>query len=115
MRILDPNIGSHPIPAVKVPDLLEQIVADENVIYAVKKVNAEPAKASGLDRRKVWDVCLPLLTDPKKREEIRKQLLCGKYNPAWIRLVSIPKGHGKHRILGIANVIDRIVVVSNSI
>ena len=88
---------------------MEQIVEDANFITAVKKVNSEPNKAAGCDRKTVREVCTHLIEDAKARDEIREKILSGHYRPAPIRTVKIPKKNGKLRTLGIATVRDRIV------
>ena len=107
--IYDPLLGKHPIPAIKVSNLLELIIDDANFIKALKKVNAEPHKAVGVDRKEVREVCTPLLSNKAEREKIQKLLLAGQYNPNMVRTVLIPKANGKMRTLGIATVLDRIV------
>ena len=90
-------------------NLMEHIVADQNFLTALRKVNSEPNKAAGYDRRKVREVCGPLLASPERREEVRRTLLEGTYNPAPVRTVLIPKKSGEMRVLGIGTVLDRIV------
>ena len=107
--VYDPLLGRHPIPAVKVPNLLELVVDDENIISAVKKVNSEPDKAVGCDRKTVREVCLPLLESTEKRDQLRELIITGKYRPDPIRTTQIPKANGKTRTLGIATVMDRVV------
>lgn len=105
----DPLLGNHHIPAVKASDLMEQIVEDANFLQAVAAVGKEPDKAPGYDHRSVGDVCRWLYSDSSAREEIRQQLLQGKYRPDKVRTVQKPKPNGKMRTLGIATVQDRIV------
>ena len=105
----DPLIGSHQIPVVSVPNLMEQIVEEANFLQAIRMVGKEPNKASGCDHRSVGNVCCELYNNPTAREEIRQQLLQGKYRPMKVRTVQIPKANGKKRTLGIATVQDRIV------
>ncbi len=107
--VYDPLLGRHPILAVKVPKLLELIVDDENIISAVKKVNSEPDKAVGCDKKTVREVCIPLLESAEQRDHLRKPIMSGEYKPAPIRTVRIPKKNGKMRTLGIATVMDRVV------
>ncbi len=107
--IYDPLLGKHPVPAIKVPNLMELIAEDANFVLALKKVNSAPHKAVGVDRKTVREVCTPLLSDKAEREKIRKLLLDERYKPNMVRTVLIPKGNGKMRTLGIATVLDRIV------
>ena len=108
-KVYDPLIGRHDIPVCNCMNLMEHIVADQNFLTALRKVNSEPNKAAGYDRRKVREVCGPLLASPERREEVRRALLDGTYNPAPVRTVLIPKKSGKMRVLGIGTVTDRIV------
>ena len=107
--VYDPLLGRHPIPAVKVPNLLELVVDDENIISAVKKVNSAPDKAVGCDRKTVREVCLPLLESAEKRDQLRELITSGRYRPDPLRIAMIPKPNGKMRTLKIATVRDRIV------
>ena len=109
MRAYDPLLGGHPIPVVAVPNLMELIVEDTNFYNAVRKVNSEPHKAPGCDRKTVREVCLPLIESADARDEVRKTILSGNYIPAAIRTTQIPKANGKMRTLRIATVMDRIV------
>ena len=108
-QVYDPLLGRHPIPSVKVPNLLELIADDANILQAAHKVGAEPNKATGIDHKTVRDVCTSLKESPKARRKIGRQILQGKYRPNGIRTVQIPKANGKMRTLGIATVQDRVV------
>lgn len=107
--VYDPLLGRHPIPVVQTPHLMEQIVDDANFLAAIKKVNAEPHKACGVDGKTVREVCGPLIESASAREEIRRELLDGTYKPHPVRTTQIPKANGKMRTLGIATVLDRVV------
>ena len=108
-EIYDPDLGRHKTPVVTAPDLMEQIVTEENILKAVRKVNSEPRKAVGVDRKTVRQVCTPVLNFPEARIELARQLLQGEYRPGIVRTVYIPKPNGKERRIGIAIVRDRIV------
>lgn len=107
-EVYDPLIGRHSIPICNSTDLMERIVDDANFLTALRKVNSKPDKAAGYDRKKVREVCEPLLASPERREEVRKALMDGTYKPDIVRTVLIPKKNGKMRVLGIATVLDRI-------
>ncbi len=108
-RAYDPWLGWHSIPEVPDQDLMEKIVDDENFLKALKAIRAEPKKASGIDHRKVKEVCDPLISSAKAREELRQKIRAGKYKPFPVRTRQIPKANGKMRTLGIATVLDRVV------
>ena len=63
-KVYDPLLGRHPIPVVKAPDLLEQIVEDTNFLLAIATVRKEPHQAPGCDHKSVVEVCEELLTSP---------------------------------------------------
>ena len=107
--VYDPLLGRHSIPGCNCTDLMERIVEDTNFLTALRKVNSDPNKAAGIDRRKVREVCEPLIASFPLRDKIREALRNGTYEPAPVRTVLIPKKNGKKRTLGIATVRDRIV------
>lgn len=80
--------------------LLERIVSPENLNNAYKRVVRNKG-AGGVDGMKV-DELLQYLKDNGK--EIRESVLAGKYKPAPVRRVEIPKDNGKKRMLGIPTV-----------
>lgn len=88
-----------------VDGLLEQIVSTENLNRAYKRVKRNKG-AGGVDGMGV-DELLRYLKD--NGEEIRKSILAGKYRPAPVRRVEIPKETGKMRKLGIPTVVDRVI------
>lgn len=85
--------------------LLERIVSPENLNNAYKRVVRNKG-AGGVDGMKV-DELLQYLKDNGK--EIRESVLAGKYKPAPIRRVEIPKDNGKKRMLGIPTAVDRVI------
>ena len=108
-RVYDPLYGRHQIPVVNVPDLMEQVVDDANIMLALCKTYSKPNKAVGVDHKTVRDVCVPLMTSMEERNKLRNLLLEGEYTPSAVRTRLIPKPGGKKRKLGIATVLDRVV------
>ncbi len=85
--------------------LLEQIVNPDNLNRAYKRVKRNKG-AGGVDGMGV-DELLRYLKD--NGEEIRESILAGKYQPAPVRRVEIPKENGKKRKLGIPTAVDRVI------
>ncbi len=88
-----------------VDGLLEQIVNTENLNRAYKRVKRNKG-TGGVDGMGV-DELLQYLKD--NGEEIRESILAGKYRPAPVRRVEIPKDNGKTRKLGIPTAVDRVI------
>ena len=85
--------------------LLEQVVAQENMQRAWKRVKANKGGA-GVDRLDI------VQTEAHLRQvwsSIRRQLLAGTYQPLPVRRVCIPKPDGSERELGIPSVADRLI------
>lgn len=85
--------------------LLERIIRPENLNQAYKRVKRNRG-AGGIDGMKV-DELLPYLKE--NGEEIRQSILAGRYRPAPVRRVEIPKEKGKKRKLGIPTAVDRVI------
>jgi len=86
-------------------DLLERIVARENVLVAWKRVKANKG-AAGMDGMSIDDFAA------YAREhwpQIRESILAGTYQPMPVRRVEIPKNGGGTRPLGIPAVLDRLI------
>lgn len=86
-------------------DLLERIVARDNVLCAWKRVKANKG-AAGMDGMTVEDFAA------YAREHwpaIREAILAGTYQPGPVRRVEIPKPTGGMRPLGIPTVLDRLI------
>ena len=86
-------------------ELLEQILAKENLNKAYKKVYANKGTA-GVDGITVQEVD-KYIKDNK--EILLNQIRKRKYQPKPVRRVQIPKENGKKRNLGIPTVFDRII------
>jgi RNA-directed DNA polymerase len=85
--------------------LLEAILGRENMMAALRRVAANKG-APGVDGMSVDDLRSHLATHwPRLKEE----LLAGRYRPAPVRGVEIPKPGGGKRLLGIPTVVDRLV------
>jgi len=86
-------------------DLMEKIVDDANMERAWKNVRRN-AGAPGPDGITVDQ--FPQWLRPRW-PQIRQQLLEGTYRPAAARRKAIPKPDGGQRLLGIPNVVDRLI------
>lgn len=85
--------------------LLEAVVDRETLNMAYRQVKANRG-SHGVDGMKV-DELLPYLK--QYGEEIRAAILAGRYTPAPVRRVEIPKPDGGVRLLGIPTVLDRMI------
>ena len=85
--------------------LLEEILSDDNLNEAYKKVKSNKG-AGGVDGMDVEG----LLTYLRKHgRDLNQQIMDGKYKPNPVRRVEIPKEEkGKFRKLGIPTVVDRV-------
>lgn len=85
--------------------LLEEILSQDNMILAYKKVKANRG-ASGIDGIGVDEIDEYLR---ENWETIRDKIRRRKYKPQPVRRVEIPKPNGGVRNLGIPTVVDRII------
>lgn len=85
--------------------LMEQVVARENMLAALKRVERNGG-APGVD-----GVPTERLRDQIRAEweRIREELLRGTYRPQPVRRIEIPKPGGGKRMLGIPTVMDRLI------
>ncbi len=97
-QVLPPSCEGH-------TDLLEQVLARENLLAALKRVEANKG-APGVDGVTVEDLRSYVQTH---WADIRQQMLTGTYKPQPVRRVEIPKPGGGKRKLGIPSVIDRLI------
>lgn len=86
-------------------DLLEKILDRDNMNRAYKRVKANKG-SYGVDRLTV-DELLQYLK--QNGTQLRQAILEGRYKPAPVRRVEIPKPDGGKRMLGIPTVVDRVV------
>ena len=85
--------------------LMEQVVARENAITALKRVRRNKG-SPGIDGMTVAELT-PYLHE--HWASIREQLLAGTYQPSAVKRQLIPKSGGGMRELGIPTVLDRFV------
>ena len=85
--------------------VLEQILASDNLLRALKQVRKNKGSA-GIDGMTVYDLEGWYTAHG---EALRQQLREGKYRPQAVKRVEIPKDNGKTRNLGIPTVIDRMI------
>ena len=103
--------GELTIPAAtdnSTPDLtnlMEAVIADENLAKAIKRVESNKG-AAGIDNRSVSGL-RPYLKE--HWPQIKIELLNGTFKPSPVKRVEIPKPGGGVRKLGIPTVLDRFV------
>jgi len=93
------------IRETQVFDLLEQVVAPQNMRLALKRVEQNKGSAGG-DGMTVDDLRPFLLSH---WSSLRSALLAGTYRPQPVKRVEIPKPSGGIRLLGIPTVLDRLI------
>lgn len=86
-------------------DLLERILARDNMLKAIKRVIANKG-SHGVDGMKIDELRTFIINN---WISIKQKLLVGKYNPSPVRRVEIPKSDGGVRLLGIPTVLDRLI------
>ena len=86
-------------------NLMEKILAKDNMNQAYKRVVRNKGK-HGIDGMTV-DELLPYLKE--NGNQLRKDILLGKYKPKSVRRVEIPEPDKGVRLLGIPTVIDRMI------
>jgi RNA-directed DNA polymerase len=86
--------------------LMEAVVGRENMIKALRRVEANQG-AAGVDGMPVTGLRAYL---KQHWPSIKEQLLEGRYEPAAVKAVAIPKSGGRgQRVLGIPTVVDRLI------
>jgi RNA-directed DNA polymerase len=85
--------------------LMEEILGRENLMAAYRRVKANKG-APGIDKMTVEQLWTFL---EEHWATIREKLLEGRYEPAPVRGVEIPKPGGGVRLLGIPTVLDRFI------
>ncbi|MFD3156323.1 group II intron reverse transcriptase/maturase [Haloimpatiens sp. FM7330] len=86
-------------------NLLERILARENMLKAMKRVIANKG-SHGVDGIRVDELRTHII---KNWSKIKQKLLEGRYKPSPVRRVEIPKPDGGIRLLGIPTVLDRLI------
>ena len=100
------NYSSFQVNLLPVTDnLLEQVVARDNMLAAYERVCANKG-APGIDHRSVHDLKGYL---QEHWGRIKEELLTGSYKPFPVLRVEIPKPDGGVRPLGIPTVVDRLI------
>ena len=90
-------------------NLMEKILAKDNLNQAYRQVVRNKGK-QGIDGMTV-DELLPYLKE--NGNQLRKDILQGKYKPKSVRRVEISKSDRGVRLLGIPTVIDRMIKASH--
>src|SRR5581483_9568135 len=85
--------------------LMEEILSRDNMMAALRRVMANKG-ASGVDGMPVEQLRAYLTAHWPR---IKEDLLAGRYRPAPVRGVEIPKPGGGKRLLGIPTVLDRLI------
>ncbi|ATY83944.1 group II intron reverse transcriptase/maturase [Kyrpidia spormannii] len=85
---------------------MEKVVARDNMLAALKRVEQNKGSAPGVD-----GIPTENLREQIRAEwpRIREELLAGTYRPQPVRRVEIPKPGGGKRMLGIPTVMDRLI------
>lgn len=86
-------------------ELIEEILSDENLKMAIKKVKANKG-APGVDKMVIDELDEYFA---KNKDKIVQSILDMKYHPQPVKRVYIPKPNGKMRPLGIPTVVDRVI------
>jgi RNA-directed DNA polymerase len=85
--------------------LMEETLSRENMMAALRRVAANKG-APGIDGMPVEELRAHLVAHWPR---IKEDLLVGRYRPAPVRGVEIPKPGGGKRLLGIPTVLDRLI------
>lgn len=85
--------------------LIEEILSEENLKEAIKRVKANKGVA-GVDKMTIDKIDTYF---EENKEEIIKSIINKKYKPQVVKRVYIPKTNGKLRPLGIPVVVDRVI------
>ena len=86
--------------------LMNEILALDNIDSAVKKVKANKGSA-GIDKMKVSE--LDSFVNGNEFRKMMQLIRIGEYRPSPVKMVEIPKPDGGVRMLGIPTVKDRVI------
>lgn len=100
-----PARPNEPTREAQFDQLMEQVVARENLLVSLHRVERNKG-AAGIDGMGIESL-RPFLM--QQWPLIREQLLNGTYQPSPVRRVEIPKPDGGVRLLGIPTVLDRLI------
>jgi hypothetical protein len=98
-----PATSEHSTPDLT--NLMEAVVANENLVKALKRVESNKG-AAGIDNR---DVTVLRLHLKEQWPQIKAELLSGTFKPSPVKRLEIPKPGGGIRKLGIPTVLDRFI------
>lgn len=101
----NPTGAEDRISQIHYNNLMEKVVANENVKQALRRVELNDG-APGLDGMKAKELKQYL---KKNWPAIKEQLLNGTYKPMPVRRIEIPKSDGGKRLLGIPTALDRFI------
>lgn len=90
---------------IETSNLLERILARENMILAMKRVIKNKG-SHGVDDMRCDELRTYII---EHWATIKLKLLDGTYSPSPVRRVEIPKPNGDKRLLGIPTVLDRMI------
>ena len=90
---------------IETSNLLERILARENMILAMKRVIKNKG-SHGVDGMRCDELRTYII---EHWATIKLKLLDGTYSPSPVRRVEIPKPNGDKRLLGIPTVLDRMI------
>ena len=104
-RSVEASTATHGPESPSRDDLMEQVVARDNLKQALKRVRQNQG-SPGIDGMTV-DELAPYLV--KHWLAVKEQLLAGSYRPKPVKAQAIPKRNGGVRTLGIPCVLDRFI------
>ena len=104
-RSVEASTAAHDEERSSKEDLMELVVAESNVLAAMKRVRRNKG-SPGIDGMSVEELPEYMAVNWWR---IRQKLLAGSYRPQPVKRVEIPKSSGGVRQLGIPTVLDRMI------